>query len=233
MTTTRLLPDPPSRTGGILAKRELDAALRVLETLRRPQPAMVVMSWDSDMQDALGGLQRARYVETRAAYGGRVPRKSSASFKPDVLATTPLGSEYLDSIKAAPRTQSRQHATMKRSTTKKSRARLDREIAEALTRAKPARKASASAHATKGKGPSWEELAADYKRRAKAAREAGGKVKIYPDGSILVVPTADADEYFFQDWQSDELREDIEKRNREVLEHVRFEDLLLAQSQNW
>lgn len=90
-----------------------------------------------------------------------------------------------------------------------------------------------AAHATKSKGLSWEELAADYKRRAKAAREAGGKVKIYPDGSILVVPTADADEYFFQDWQSDELREDIEKRNREVLEHIRFEDLLLAQAQNW
>ena len=30
--TKRLLSDPPSRTGGILSKRELDAAQRVLET---------------------------------------------------------------------------------------------------------------------------------------------------------------------------------------------------------
>jgi len=230
MTMARLLPDPPSRTGGILTKRELDAALRVLETLRRPQPATVVMSWDNDMQDALGGLQRARYVETRAAYGGRAPSKASASFRPDVLATTDLGSEYLASIKAAPLSQGRNHATVKRGS-KKSPAQLDREIAAALGKKAPSGRSS---HATRAKGPpSWEEIAADYKRRAKAARDAGGKVKIYPDGSILVVPTAGSDEYFYQDWQADELRQDIERRNREVLDHVRFEDLVLAQSQDW
>ena len=123
---TRLLPDPPSRTGGILTRRQLNAALRVLEALRRPQPASVVLSWDNDMQDTLGGLQRARYVETRPAYGGRAPRKLSASFRPDILATTELGSEYLDSIQKAQQGQPH-HATKKRKT-----AQLDREIAQSL-----------------------------------------------------------------------------------------------------
>lgn len=127
---TRVLADPPSRTGGILTKRELDAALRVLSALRRPQPASVVMSWDNDMQDMLGGLQRARYVETRPAYGGLPPRKASAPFRPDVLATTDLGSEYLDAISETQKTSpgQRHHATKKRKTGQQ----LDREIAQSL-----------------------------------------------------------------------------------------------------
>ena len=91
-----------------------------------------------------------------------------------------------------------------------------------------------SAHATSSKAPpSWEAIAVDYKRRAKAAREAGGKVKHYPDGSILVVPTAGSDEYFYQDWQADEFREGIEYKNPELLQYLSFEDLVLAQSQDW
>lgn len=122
----RLLPDPPSRTGGILTKREMDAALRVLSTLRQSQPATVMLSWDNDMQDILQGLGRARYVETLPAYGGRNP-KSTAPFKPDVMKTTPLGLEYLESIQAAQRASpARHHAT------NKSPAQLDREIATAL-----------------------------------------------------------------------------------------------------
>lgn len=124
---SRLLPDPPSRTGGILTRRELDAALRVLSALRRPEPATIVMSWDNDMQDALGGLVRAGYVETIAAYGGRSPRKSSAPFRPDKITTTALGDEYLASIKGS------QHATKRGSSKKKSPAQLDREIAEVVS----------------------------------------------------------------------------------------------------
>lgn len=93
-----MLADPPSRSGHILTKREMAAALRVLAALRRPQASSVLMAWDNDMQDMLGGLQRAGYVETRPAYGGQDPRKSTASFRPDILATTELGSQYLDSI---------------------------------------------------------------------------------------------------------------------------------------
>ena len=96
-------------------------------------------------------------------------------------------------------------------------------------------KASTASHATKKTHAtkSWEEMAADYKRIAKAAREEGGKVKISPDGSILVLPTKDSDEYFFQDWEADQFRKEIERDNRELLDHIRFEDLVLAQSQNW
>jgi len=107
----RYLPDPPSRSGAILTQRELDAALRVLEGLRRPQSSSVTLSWDNDMQDALAGLQRARYVETRSA---GAPRKASAPFRFDKLAATELGLEYLDSIKASQREGARHHATKKR-----------------------------------------------------------------------------------------------------------------------
>lgn len=117
------------------------------------------------------------------------------------------------------------------STRKKSPAELDREIAQVL--AKKSQRGR-SAHATRSKAaPSWEEIAADYKRRAKAAREAGGKVKIYPDGSILVVPTAGSDEYFYQDWQADEFREGIEYKNPELLQYASFDDIVLAQAQDW
>lgn len=96
-------------------------------------------------------------------------------------------------------------------------------------------KASTTAHATKKThaAKSWEEMAADYKRIAKAAREEGGKVKIYPDGSILVLPTKDSDEHFYQDWEADEFKKEIERKYSDLLEHIRFEDLVLAQSQQW
>ena len=139
----RLLPDPPSRSGAILTRRELDASLRVLEALRRPQSSSVTLSWDNDMQDALGGLQRARYVETQAAYGGRAPQKASTPFRFDKLAATDLGIEYLDSIKASQRESGRHHAT--KIMPAKSPAQLDREIAQVL--AKPAN--GRSAHATR------------------------------------------------------------------------------------
>ena len=125
----RVLADPPSRSGHILTQRELEAALRVLSALRRPQAASVIMSWDNDMQDMLGGLQRSRYVETRPAYGGRAPRKSTAPFRPDILATTDLGIEYLDSIQKSQKTAgARHHATKRRKTPQQ----LNREIAQSL-----------------------------------------------------------------------------------------------------
>ena len=102
----------------------------------------------------------------------------------------------------------------------KTKAQLDRDIAEALAKPKPT-------------GPSWKQIAEDYKRRAKAAKAAGGRVKRTPDGSILVVPTEGSDEYFFQDWEADKLIEETKLREKEVLEYISLEDLLLAQSQNW
>jgi len=127
---TRVLADPPSRSGHILTKRELAAALRVLAALRQPQPASVVLSWDNDMQDMLGGLERARYVETRPAYGDQGPRKSTARFRPDILATTELGGAYLDSISKSDGTA---HARRRKTPRE-----LDREIAQSLaTRGQP------------------------------------------------------------------------------------------------
>lgn len=86
----------------ILTKREHDASLRVLRALRNAAPATVLLSWDNDMQDALGRLQRAGYVETIPAYGGRAPR-SSAPFRPDRIVTTPRGQTYLEQIEQTQR----------------------------------------------------------------------------------------------------------------------------------
>jgi len=118
----RLLPDPPSRTGGILTRRELDAALRVLAALRKTQPATIIMAWDNAMQDALRGLEAVGYIET---YRRPAPQKATAPFKPDTLSTTPLGLEYLASIQSAP-APARHHATRKKPK------QLDAEIAASL-----------------------------------------------------------------------------------------------------
>ena len=85
----------------------------------------------------------------------------------------------------------------------------------------------------KGAGRSWKQLAEDYKKTAKAAKEAGGKVKRWPDGSILILPVEGADEYFYQDWQADELVDETKRKYPELLEHISLEDFLLAQSQHW
>ena len=85
----------------------------------------------------------------------------------------------------------------------------------------------------KGAGRSWKQLAEDYKKTAKAAKAAGGKVKRWPDGSILILPVEGADEYFYQDWQADELVDETKRKYPELLEHISLEDYLLAQSQHW
>jgi hypothetical protein len=109
--------------------------------------------------------------------------------------------------------------------TKKSSSRLDREIAEALAK-KPG-------HATKS-GPSWKQIAEDYKRRAKAAREAGGHVKIYPYGAISILPVEGAEsDYYYEDWQYDDLINRTKREYKELLKYISIEDLLLAQSQEW
>jgi hypothetical protein len=162
---TRVLADPPSRSGHILTKRELDAALRVLAALRRPQPAFVVLSWDNDMQDMLGGLERARYIETRPAYGDQGPRKSTARFRPDILATTELGGEYLDAISKSGSTA---HARRRKTPRE-----LDREIAQSLaTRGQPSAVPlqGGPSLATRGQ-PQLAELFADPEATQTFARE--------------------------------------------------------------
>ena len=94
-------------------------------------------------------------------------------------------------------------------------------------------------HATKRdpskpyKPPTWKQMAADYKRRAAAAKREGGKVVRYPHGDLLILPVEGASEYYYSDWQADELLEKTKRENAELLEHMSIEDLLLAQSQGW
>lgn len=97
----------------------------------------------------------------------------------------------------------------------------------------------AKSHATKQtsstgkKPPSWKQMAADYKRRAKAAERAGGKVVRYPHGDLLILPVEGASEYYYSDWQADELLEKTKREYADLLKHISIEDLLLAQSQEW
>lgn len=96
------------------------------------------------------------------------------------------------------------------------------------------RAAPTKVHAVrKGAGRSWKQLAEDYKKTARAAKAAGGKVQRWPDGSILILPVEGADEYFYQDWQADELVDETKGKYPELLEHISLEDYLLAQSQHW
>jgi hypothetical protein len=80
------------------SKREFDAAIRVLEALRKPQGATIILTWDEEMQRAYIGLSRAGYVATTGGTGRR-----GGSFKWDTIETTALGDTYLSQIKAAER----------------------------------------------------------------------------------------------------------------------------------
>jgi hypothetical protein len=115
------------------------------------------------------------------------------------------------------------------SMSKKTPAQLEADIAESLAKAKGAKGGGGSSY----KPPSWKQIAEDYKRRAEAAKAEGGKVKRWPDGSILILPVEGADEYFYQDWQADELIDATKRKEKEVLKYISLEDLLLAQSQEW
>ena len=94
-------------------------------------------------------------------------------------------------------------------------------------------------HATKRdlnkpyKPPTWKQMAADYKRRAKAAEREGGKVVRYPHGDLLILPVEGASEYYYSDWEADELLEKTKRKYPDLLKHISIEDLLLAQSQEW
>ena len=126
-------------------------------------------------------------------------------------------------------------------------AQLEREIAEALSKKKTGRAATKSRrpaalkstptsahHVTiHTKKPTWKQIAEDYKRTAKAAKAEGGKVKIYPYGAISILPVAGADEYYYEDWQADDLIDRTKRENGKVLDYISIEDLLLAQSQHW
>lgn len=78
---------------GILTKAQFEASLRVLRTLKTPQSATVILTWDDDMQRAYPGLARMGYVTTREQGGS-----GRGSFRWDKVETTPLGRVYLSQI---------------------------------------------------------------------------------------------------------------------------------------
>ncbi len=78
---------------GILTKTQFEASLRVLRTLKTPQSATVITTWDDDMQRSYPGLARMGYVATRERGGS-----GRGSFRWNEIETTPLGRTYLSQI---------------------------------------------------------------------------------------------------------------------------------------
>jgi len=109
----------------------------------------------------------------------------------------------------------------------------ERALADLRRQVELAQRLSGSRSHAKKKPPSWKQLAADYKRRARSAEREGGKVVRYPHGDLLILPVKGADEYYYSDWQADELLEKTKREYADLLKHISIEDLLLAQSQEW
>ena len=70
------------------------------------------------------------------------------------------------------------------------------------------------------------QIAADIKRRAQAARKAGGSIKIDRRLPWIAVVNPDGSEYFFQEHEADELLKGIP-------DYVNEEDFILAMAQGW
>jgi len=69
-------------------------------------------------------------------------------------------------------------------------------------------------------------LVKQYKDRAKAERKAGGYCKINNRLPSVAVKLSDGSEYFFQEWEAEDLLD-------EVPPNIDEEDYILAQAQNW
>jgi hypothetical protein len=71
-----------------------------------------------------------------------------------------------------------------------------------------------------------EELNRQYAERAAAERAAGGSIEINEGIPYVAIKLSDGAEYFFQEWQADDLL-------ATVPDWAHREDYLLAQAQNW
>jgi hypothetical protein len=71
-----------------------------------------------------------------------------------------------------------------------------------------------------------EQIVAQLEKRAAAEREAGGSIEIEPGLPSISITLSDGSEYFFQEWEADELLE-------KVPANITHEDYLLAIAQNW
>lgn len=69
-------------------------------------------------------------------------------------------------------------------------------------------------------------LAKQYGKRAEAERDAGGSIEIDTMLPSISIKLSDGTDYFFQEWEADELLNKIPG-------NVDKEDFLLAMAQNW
>lgn len=69
-------------------------------------------------------------------------------------------------------------------------------------------------------------IAYKMERRAEAERDAGGTIEIDPVLPSIAVKLSDGSEYFFQEWEADEIL-------GKVPGGIEPEDYILAQAQNW
>lgn len=75
-------------------------------------------------------------------------------------------------------------------------------------------------------GMTEEELAQQYRDRAQAEWDAGGSIEINNTANYVSIKMSSGAEYFFQDWEAENLLETVP-------DWIDEEDYLLAQAQNW
>ncbi len=71
-----------------------------------------------------------------------------------------------------------------------------------------------------------ERLVTQLEQRADAEKKAGGTIEINTRLPSVAITLSDGSEYFFQEWEADELLNDIPA-------NIQPEDYLLAVAQNW
>ena len=114
---------------------------------------------------------------------------------------------------------------------KKSEALTEQLRREALT--EQLRREARSRRAPNRAGMSWKALAADYKKRAAAARKGGSFVEIDRTHGTALVHLSEGDERFYDDWQYDEFIDGMKKDAGKLLDYISIEDFIVASSVNW
>ena len=74
-------------------------------------------------------------------------------------------------------------------------------------------------------------LAQDYVARANAERAGGGSIKIDERFPTVAIVLSDGSEYYFQDWQADDLLAEHAPAAADL--DISLDDYILAMAQNW
>lgn len=83
------------------------------------------------------------------------------------------------------------------------------------------------------RGLTTEELARQYQERHDAEVEAGGAIEIDSSIPTVFIRMSDGTEYWYQEWQADNLLKEAESDAGDLLDHIPMEVFLLASAQNW